>query len=105
MFLLTSTRKTFLSSSSELLLHGFFLVLSTSTCISIPLSYFRQIFPNASVVLLTPPPVDHLQWAPGGRHNDLITPYADSIRALGEEKEAPVVDLWAGDIQIVPGDV
>lgn len=56
------------------------------------------------VILITPPPIDAIQWVPGGRSNDLIARYADVIRELGVVKDAPVVDLWNEKLLIIPGD-
>ena len=53
------------------------------------------------VLLITPPPVDHVEWEQsdpsrpvGGRHNDLVAPYAQVVREIGAEMNVDVLDLW-----------
>ena len=63
--------------------------------------HIRSMNESIVVILITPPPVDHVTWAnqkiPGaetGRHNSQVSAYAQMIRELGSKLNADVLDLW-----------
>ena len=69
--------------------------------ISAIVQHIRCVEPSIVIILITPPPIDHVTWAnqkiPGaetGRHSSQVMPYAQTIRDLGAELHADVLDLW-----------
>lgn len=64
---------------------------------------FRQCSPNIRLVLITPPPVNHVLWPT--RHNDFVSQYANAVRSIGECQSVSVLDLWTGDNCIFETDL
>ena len=56
---------------------------------------FREHNADISLILVTPPPVDHTQWP--SRHNNLVYAYAESVRNIAIEKAVILADLWSDD--------
>ena len=63
--------------------------------------HIRTINKSIVIILITPPPVDHITWAnqmiPGaetGRHNNQVSTYAQVIRELSTILNTNILDLW-----------
>jgi lysophospholipase L1-like esterase len=58
----------------------------------------RVLNPNISIILITPPTVDHVLWPT--RHNDSVYMYAQVILDVAIEQNIQVLNLWVGDVKI-----
>lgn len=65
-------------------------------------NHVRQLHPNCAVILITPPRVDNVRWP--ARHDNQVSPFAESVVALAAEMNTGLVNLWTGDNAIVVED-
>ncbi|KAF8652721.1 hypothetical protein AX16_004221 [Volvariella volvacea WC 439] len=50
--------------------------------------------PETRIALITPPPVNTIQWNRGDRLFDVTRQYAGAVLEIGREEDVPVVDVW-----------
>lgn len=59
------------------------------------LDQLRTVFPNAKIILITPPQVNNVLWP--DRSIPQVAEYAEIIRKLAKNAGVPVLDLWRED--------